>query len=227
MKPLVDIIILGSKPIKGMKSKGPLSDVGILKNQTLIENQIKNIKKKININKIFYVGGYRFADLLKHQNINYINNSQYDIKNNGYSLKLALAQSNADRVLIIFNKVILSHNIFHFFNFNYSQIFISDYIDYSVGSTLNNSSIINLFYNLDNKCCGIYYITGHELKCLKEICLRDNIDNVFIFEIINRTIDMGGNYRFNKVTNKNSIFIVNNNKTLEYIKKYANKYFSI
>jgi hypothetical protein len=43
MKPLVDIIILGSKPIKGMKSKGPLSSVYINKNQTLLDNQIKNL----------------------------------------------------------------------------------------------------------------------------------------------------------------------------------------
>lgn len=47
MKPLVDIIVIGAKPIKGMKSLGALSNIKIDKKHSILDSQILNLKRKI------------------------------------------------------------------------------------------------------------------------------------------------------------------------------------
>jgi hypothetical protein len=49
---------------------------------------------------------------------------------------------------------------------------------------------------------------------------------MFIFELINQTIEMGGVYRPKFLLNKKSIFVINNNKKLNKFKKYYGKNFN-
>lgn len=230
MKPLTDIIILGSKPNKGMKSQGALSNINIIGSQSILDNQIKNLQKKININNIIYVGGYGFSELKNDKKISYIDNVEYESKNNAYSLGLALNKITTNNVLIFFNKIIFSHEIFNYFDFHESQIFISKYSSYKIGSIINKntSKIENLFFNLDNRCCGIYYISGKELDYIKLIYESYfHIDNLFIFEIINKSIDMGGIYKPKFINKKRLLYEIKNNNTLDQFRKYYAKNFNI
>lgn len=230
MKPLTDIIILGSKPNKGMRSKGALSNISIAASQTVLDNQIKNLVKKINVNRILYVGGHGFEELktTKYKNISFIKNTFYQQKNNAYSLGLGLKEVSSSGVLILFSKILFSHQIFNYFNYNESQIFISKHLDYKIGSIINNDKINNLSFNLNNKCCGIYYLTSNELKYIKSIYkYTNNLDNLFIFEIINRSIDLGAIYKPNFISDKKLLYEIKNNYTLEQLKKYYVKNFAI
>lgn len=231
MKPLVDIIILGSKPIKGMKSKGPISAIEVSGHNSILDYQIKNLYKKINVGEIFYIGGHGLSDLINNNkhNVSLVPNTDYQNNNNGYGLKLAINKSSADNILIIFNKIIFSHQIFNFFDFTKSQIFVSDNVDYGIGSILDmtNNRVLNLFYNLDNKCCGIYYIAQQDMRYVRHIIDNNNCDNLFIFEIINKSIDIGANFYSSKISEKKMIHVIQNNKALEHFKKYYAKYFSV
>jgi len=64
-----------------------------INNKTLINENIKNLKKYLNIKKIYIIGGYKFKILEKYflskKNIFLINNKDWR-KGNGYSLKKAL-----------------------------------------------------------------------------------------------------------------------------------------
>lgn len=227
MKPLIDIVILGSKPIKGMKSKGPLSSVQMNKSQTILDNQIKNLHKKININNIFYVGsGANLVNDKSSNKVVFIDNKDYASTNNTHSLRLALQKSTAKSVIVLFHKIVFSHEIFNFFNFNESQILISKSEEYPIGCTICDNKILNLFYNLQNRCCGIYYVTNLELFYLKKLLDTEHHDNKFIFELINKTISMGGRYKPRYLLSKKSIYIIHNNKTLNKFKKYYGKNFN-
>lgn len=232
MKPSLDVIILGSKPIKGMKSRGPLSNIHINKSQSILENQIKNLYKKLNINQIIYVGGYGFEDIKvsqKIKNITWIHNNQFNTKNNGYNLKLALQKSNSENLFILFNKTLFSHQIFNFFDFTISQIFMSNSSDYKIGAIIskNTDIISNLFYNLDNRCCGLYYLTQQEALNIKNIVTSYDVDNLFLFEVLNKSIDLGSIYKPKIIPNQKLVFQITNNQSIENCKKYYAKYFSV
>lgn len=72
MKPLTDVIIVGAKPIKGMKSLGSLSNLQIDKSESILDNQVRNLHKKININNIYYI----------NNDINIITNNKVKILQN-------------------------------------------------------------------------------------------------------------------------------------------------
>ena len=55
MKKLTDVIIIGAKPIKGMKSLGAFSNIKINKHNNILDSQILNLRKKLNINNIIYI----------------------------------------------------------------------------------------------------------------------------------------------------------------------------
>jgi choline kinase len=227
MKKLVDIIILGAKPIKGMKSLGAFSNIKINKYQNILDSQVYNLKKKLNVNNIIYVGGFQSSKIYESKNINIIENNQYDIKNNAFSLKLALQHIESDYVLILFNKILFSHKIFNRFDYDSSTVFINDNDSntYNIGCILNdNDSIENLFYNLPNKTCGIYGLAKSELDILKSIDINDNF---FIFEVINEIISSGGEFRSKYIENPKNIIHIENNNTLKKIKRYYAQNFSL
>jgi hypothetical protein len=134
---------------------------------------------------------------------------------------------SCNKVLILFNKTIFSHKIFNFFNFDESQIFISKNIGNRLGSTIENDNIINIFYNLNNGVCGIYYLTGRELDIVKNILFDKNINkNLFIFEVINKSLEMGAKFKANFIKNKKYILEIQDNRTLSKLKTYYVKNFN-
>lgn len=227
MKQSTDIIILGAKPIKGMKSLGVLSNIKINKNNNILDTQIYNLNKKIKVNNIIYVCGAQETKIHSENKITIIENSEYELKNNALSLKLAMKSVTCNYVIVLFNKILFRHNIFNRLDYNNSSVFINNKASntYNIGCTINDESVVeNLFYNLSNKTCGIYGLAKPELEILSSMNINDNF---FIFEIINEIISNGGIFKPKYVDGHKNIIHVENNYTLKKIKRYYAQNFSI
>lgn len=225
MKPLTDIIIIGAKPIKGMKSLGAFSNIKIDKKHSILDCQLYNLKKKININNVIYVGGFQSTKI--HRNdIIVVSNNEYENKNNSMSLKIGLNYLSADYLFIIFNKILFNHKVFNRFDYSSSYVFINDneLNNYNIGCTIHDNKIENLFYNLPNKICGMYALAKKELDILKNINITDNL---FIFEIINNIINQGGQFIPKSIDDSRSLLSVDNNIILKKIKRYYAQNFSL
>lgn len=227
MKKLTDVIILGAKPIKGMKSLGAFSNIKIDKQHNILDTQIFNLRKKINVKNIIYVSGFQGSKVDTNSDIIVLENSEYNSKNNGFSLKLALPYVTSDYVIIVFNKILFNHKIFNRLDYSHSSIFINNFNQntYNIGCVINNESKIeNLFYNLPNKICGIYGLAKNEIEILKTININDNF---FIFEIMNEILASGGEFIPKMINNHKNIIHIENNCTLKKIKRYYAQNFSM
>jgi choline kinase len=235
MKILSNIIIVGAKPIAGMKSLGAVSNMSLVGKKTVLDIQLQNLNKRFICDNIVYVGGHMGDKIIfpsyKNQKLSYIHNPEYDNKNNGYSLKLVLEHLTHPNTLILFNKTIFNYKIFDSLIKNpISSIFIdnSPKNTYRIGCNLNQNTglVNNLFYGLNNKTCGIYFLQNNEHVKFKNILLyKKNIDNNFIFEIINDIIEDGG--RFQPINIKNKLIKqIDSVTTLKNTIRYHAKNFS-
>jgi choline kinase len=224
MKPSVDVIILGAKPIKGMKSLGAFSNLKIDRKNTVLDSQISNLNKKLNINKTIYVGGFQ-SSKIHRDNILLLENHDYEVKNNGASLKLALQHIESDYIFIIFNKILLNHKIFNRYDFEKSFVFINDneLNTYDIGCVINNDTIENIFYNLPNKLSGIYGLSKTEIEILKQIDINDNL---FVFEVMNKIIGAGGAFAPKLITGAKDTMNIENTTILKKVKRYYAQNFS-
>jgi choline kinase len=236
MKTSSNIIIIGAKPIKGMKSLGATSNIPIHKKKSILDLQLQNLDRRFTCDNIIYISGY-MGGCVQHSNskynISYIENSQYDVKNNGYSLKLALDRLyKHSSTLILFSKVLFNYHIFDALKRQKkSSIFIDNSKKnlYRIGCNINYdcNTINNLFYGLDNKLCGIYFLAGKEHNMLLNILeKKHNIDNLFIFEIINSIIDYGGKFSPSLVEHRLISQIDSNNSLKKTVKYYAKNFSS-
>jgi hypothetical protein len=215
----MNIIILGDKFQKRMKSKGC---VGLFKNKNTyrIVQQYQTIKKIFPIASIFYVYGFESKKLLssleKYENlikdVNFIYNDNYDKYNYGYSLTLA-SKHISDDTIICFGETSLSNLYLLSMKDEFSKIIISNNTN-GLGCVISNSKIENIFYDLENPIEEIYFIKKQDTNILKEILKNKSlgINNMFIFEIINKMID------------KNVMFKPIQNNKMNLNKKIKSKY---
>lgn len=234
MKISSNIIILGAKPIKGIRSLGAVSNINITNRRSILDIQIQNLSKRFTCDNIIYIGGYMGdrIEFNKKYSISYIHNQNYDSKNNGYSLRLTLPYLKHNTTLILFNSILFNYKIFdNIKKTKNSGIFIDNHLKntYKVGCNIDskNNKVNNLFYGLDNRLCGIYFLNESEHKHLKQILNNSHktLDNSFIFEIINDIINMGGT--FDPITiDHNLINQITSNSTLKKTIRYYAKNFS-
>jgi choline kinase len=215
----MNIIILGDKFQKRMKSKGC---VGLFKtkNTYRIVEQYQTIKKIFPIANIFYIYGFESKKLLnsleKYQNlirdVNFIYNDNYNEYNYGYSLSL-VSEHLRDDIIICFGDTSLSNLHLLGIKDQFSKIIISNNTS-GLGCVISNSKIENIFYDLENPIEEIYFIKKQDSSILKEILDKKSlgINNMFIFEIINKMID------------KNVVFKPIQNNKIILNKKIKNKY---
>lgn len=221
MKIYSDIVILGCKTYKGIKSYGCLSDVKVDRNHTILDIQIKNIKKHFKTSNIFYVGS-ELPHKSSTNKINYIHNPISKETNNLFALSLASKNfKKSNGLLITFNKTIFKSKIFKDLYKDDSCIWYdeSNNNNYKLG-LLNNAEekVLNIFYNLKPAMCGLYYLNKKDKNRLVEIMEDDHqIRNMFLFEGINQIIEKGADIYLNKA-NKNDIFQLDSAKKINSIK---------
>lgn len=192
----MNFIILGDRYQKGKKSQGCPGLIKINRSMTVLDHQYKIIKSVFKKAKIIYVAGFEYKKIsnfitAKYSDIICINNTHYDIYNEGYSIKLLKNIQLAD-TLIILGYTFLDNNTFREFQTtNGSQVFISENIESSLGCIINNNQIENISFDLDNYLRNIYYLTRKDVKLILDMMNSNKYYNYFLFELVNKLIDAG------------------------------------
>jgi bifunctional N-acetylglucosamine-1-phosphate-uridyltransferase/glucosamine-1-phosphate-acetyltransferase GlmU-like protein len=173
----LSVIIPAASPGKRMKTYGPRCLLNI-NGRTILTQQIELVRKNFPGCQIFVVGGFEIERVKKFidKDINLINNKIYTVLiihgdllfNNNTLTNLPLQKSFA---LIDSKKMIKKEEI---------------------GVIVQNDSIYNFEYGLPTKWGQIVFLTGNELELFEDIILHPRIKRHYLFEILNKMLDRGG-----------------------------------
>ncbi len=194
------IIILSAGIGSRIKSNEPRSLIKIGK-KTLVEHQLDVLNSSVKSDEVIGVFGYSIEKIVKkiHGKLRIVENQIYDKTNNSESLRLAV--NNTDKKNILFFHGDLYFNDKTFLDLNYKKSFLL--VDRKgmikskeIGVTIQNNKATILAYGLPTKWCQIAFITGKELRILKNILskLNGSQKKLLSFEIINNMISMGANF---------------------------------
>lgn len=202
----MNCIILGDKYQNGMKSKGCAGLIDINKKTNILLNQYQTLKSIFKNIKILYIYGFdnkKFMDFVTSSNLDIQTkfNSRYQTHNHAFSLSLAKDLVHDDNLLIIDGYQQLNKNMFKKFDEQSgSKIFIKSKQKHngdSVGCIMNNNSIENLSFDLDNSIYNMYYLDKQYVSALFRMLENTKYHNNFIFELFNKLIDQGLNITAN------------------------------
>lgn len=211
--------ILSYEITKGMKSVGPKGLLKSKKSKELIRCQIENIKdKNIDINIILGFGLDKIKKKIENENINIVYNDLYETANQGYALELILNHydfAKYDGCIIIDSGILFNENIKKTIlsEKTISKIFYTNECTDSkscIGITFNDTKVEHMFYNLNKNIWNeILFINNQTLFFYKEFIYNIKMRNMFLFEIINKSIDYGAHYQPIKAKKNNIIKILN------------------
>ncbi len=197
----MNFIILADKYQKGMKSKGAVGLIKLNKKITLFEHQYEIIKSTFKKPKIIYIYGFdskkvsNFFSSKKYNDVITIMNNDYENSNYSYSLSLANQYMDKD-FFLIFGDAIFKKEMFQDFNrSDGSKVFINHKQKNKLGCILdNNQNVLNIAFDLENYLTDTYYISQDDASIIKSIVANPKYNNYFIFEIINKMIDIGSSF---------------------------------
>lgn len=217
----IDIIIPCAGLGKRMKSYGPKPLIKIKDNKTILDNQLKIIKKFFPNSNIIMVCGFERDHLMNSspQEIMKIENEHYETTNVVRSLGLALRCVKRD-VMVIYGDLVFNEECLKVMNLNKSSVLAGYNImsDSEIGCIDNQGYLQNMMYDLPNKWGQIAFFKNKELKLLKEICWKKENFNTFGFEAINQIINNGGKFIMCG-SNKAKAIDIDSSKDLERVKE--------
>jgi choline kinase len=196
----VSVVILSAGGGMRIRSNEPRSLLKI-QNETLINHQINSISGVFDKFEIIGVFGIFIDRILKKINnkIRVVENQLYDSTNNSESMRLGLNNCLYDNVLFIHGDIYFKSDLLTGANYNKSFLVLDsngDMEEKEVGATINKKNVHILSYGLSKKWCQIFYITGKELKILKNIFskFKQSDKKMLSFELINKIIENGGSF---------------------------------
>jgi hypothetical protein len=199
--------ILSYEITKGMKSWGP---IGLLKScnngKELVLCQIDSLRHMFDNPNITIVSGFGHEKLDKKlpSDVNILVNNEFETKNQGYIVKLILSQYKLNDFAGIF---IMTHNtLLKRFDLNGELPFNKSWVLVKpIKKTREKSKFMGFTTKKTGEIEHIYYDIGQHMwcdnfyMCNKDIGLiKPNIeqyyDNMFLFEVINKSIANNINY---------------------------------
>lgn len=197
----MNIIILGDRYKRGMKSKGCVGLIKIGKNTNIFQQQYKYIQQIFPDSQTVYISGFeskKFSSFLLKNNYNdihHIKNSVFSKTNTGFSINLA-AEYLVDDCLILDGSSNLSATLLKYIqtNRNNNLLCIGNRCG-DIGCVLNETKVDSLSLDLDNKIYDMVYLTKKTAIKLQQV-IKNNYHYAFLFEIINILIDLGENFNY-------------------------------
>jgi len=194
--------IMSYEITKGMKSFGP---IGLLKanssTKELILCQIDSLYNIFDNPDIFIISGFG-ADKLDKKlpaKISTIINSEYENKNHGYALKLILSKIDTTKYsgcFIINSGTLIKNTGFKNSQLSFNNSWIlsqknkkhSSRTKYMGSVTTDSGKLDYIFYDIGAHIwCDSFYLCREDVTKLK-LYINSFYDNMFLFEIINRSI---------------------------------------
>lgn len=210
----MNCIIIADRYNKGMKSKGCTGLIRINKKYNVFQNQYKTIKKKFPNSKIIYVYGFENKKIENYLKINYedvtaIYNDKFDSAGYCHSLNCVKQYLNKD-CLLFFGDLITKPEVFDNFDKKNSHIYVNKKNHSNLGCIIDNNEILqNISYDLDNYLMNMYYFNKKDIKILSLIVSEYKNRNCFVFEAVNRMVDLGVKFHISMSNNKKLFKVAN------------------
>jgi choline kinase len=195
------IAILSAGIGSRIKSYEPRSLIKI-GDKTLLEHQICAISQCFDSPEIITVVGYKADRIIKKMRggVRIVENQIHEKTNTSESMRLAFNNSMKNNFLFMHGDLYFNQQTLE--NIDYSKSFViidnKNMMDNKeVGLTVADGNATIFSYGLNTKWCQIAYITGREIKILKNIFNKfDTIQKKMLsFEILNKMIAMGAVFR--------------------------------
>lgn len=223
---MISAIIIVPEITKGMKSIGSKSLLKI-RDTTIIEhqvNQIRDIHKDIHISILTGFDNDKILKCLenKYPNISIVYNEQYASTNQAQSIDLYLpSHNNIDGLLIIssgilFKKMTIDIDILS----DKNKLFILDRpkSNFNIGCD-RTKEIEYLFYDLPLPWSECVYLNNLTLSLLSKLFIKNNLSQMYLFEIINELIKNQVTFDKEYIKTKN-ILKINSSKDISKSKNF-------
>lgn len=192
---MINAIILVPEITKGMKSVGSKSLLKIKHNKYIIQHQIEQLYNIARNIRITIATGFDHDKMVKaterYNNITVLHNPDYQTTNFGKCMELYLKQSPEINNLLIISSGILfkPHTLMLQHLKKTSKLFMLDKPKNNFDIGCNNSeSVEYLFYDLPTRWSECVYLNGEAMKNLYQLLLNASINQLYVFEIINKLI---------------------------------------
>lgn len=225
---MINALILVPEITKGMKSIGSKSLLEIKKKLSVLDYQIqsiKNIDKSIKISVCTGFDSERIIDNINdnHSNISYVYNENYKTTNQAYSIKIYLEQNtNCDQLLIVSNGVLFKDKcITKTMLNNECKVFLLNKTreNFNLGCSTQHH-FEYLFYDLPELWSECIYFNKNTLDTLSSILDNSYINNMYLFEIINKVLNLN-TVEFEKIyIDKKNIMKINSQKDITKAKLF-------
>lgn len=187
-----NFLIIMPEITKGMKSIGSKALLKINNKQTILEYQIRSIKRLNNKNKIFLATGFQHSKIQKiangYKNVFAIFEPDYTKYNETkHIINFTEYVDHYDDLFIINSGILFRNNCFKGVKKNTSKIFLLDKCKDNFIIGCNNPNNTNyLFYDLPNRWSECIFMTKDIIQQIVTVNKQQKIHNHFLFETINQ-----------------------------------------
>jgi hypothetical protein len=191
---MLDIFLLIPEITKGMKSLGSKALLNIKHSTVVLDYQIQQLRKINDACRIYVGAGFECDKIRKvaskYKNVHVIANPDY-INTNQVKLIKTLIENEFDSnnsLLVVSNGVLLKNMSIK--SYGSSKIFLIDKpkINFNIGC--NESESFNyLFYDLPIPWSECVLFDPIAINNIKKLYSKHNIDQLFLFELINSLAD--------------------------------------
>lgn len=229
----ISILLMAQEPTKGIKSFGPKILLDVNNKKKIIDYHIENfigLQKSANIITSIGFDGEKIKKYLLRitKNKKQINNTlyckDYAKYNEGYIISEYLKHyPDTERLLIVPAGILFKPNAILYKHINKkSTIFLlNKYNDnFNTGCSIQNDQIKYMFFDLEHCWAECIYLTGKALSKLKQIIMNSDINNRFIFEIVNMLLEYNIEFDY-QIINSTKFIKINNTKELAKAKRYS------
>jgi len=225
-----NVILLIPEITKGMKSIGSKSLLPINKNETIIDYQIKYIKKFYKHAHIYVLTGFENEKIEKkvnqYANTTSLYNQKYEDTNHVESLLKYILEYGPKNCLIINNGVLLKEKLE--IKENKSTIFtLSKNKDgFFVGANFEHDSQQNisyLFYGLSNQWIECVFLNTSAIDRIISFASKQKLSNLFLFELLNLILESGIEIQNSVISNKKNILKINTYDDIKKTKGFYDK----
>tara|TARA_R110002020_G_scaffold18449_2_gene64384 strand:+ start:1005 stop:1718 length:714 start_codon:yes stop_codon:yes gene_type:complete len=195
------VAILSAGVGSRIKSYEPRSLIKI-GSKTLLEHQISAVSQCFESPEIITVVGCRADKIIKKMrgDVRIVENQIHDSTNTSESMRLAFNNSMKNNFLFMHGDLYFNTQTLKNVDYDKSFVIVDNkkmMDDKEVGLTVYNGKATIFSYGLPTKWCQMAYITGRELKILKNIFNKFDTTQkkMLSFEILNKMISMGAVFK--------------------------------
>ena len=221
---MLDALIIAPEITKGMKSLGSKALLNIKNSISILDFQISQLKKLDKNINIFIATGFESDRIKKltqrYSNITIVENKDYETSNQAKCLSLFINKYDSEQLLVISNGILFKNEALTCDN-STSKIFLIDKPknNFTIGCNAGES-VHYLFYDLPSTWSECLFLNRNDLHTIKDISLNNNIDQLYLFEIVNLMIDKYNSF-FQCVTiSKKNIMKINTIKDIPKAKLF-------